>query len=279
MKRKNECDPECKTRLKKILNQKRITQIELSKQTGFTPQYISCIIRGNRPMTTSAASAFAKALGVRQEYLLCEDHYQDINSLNNNRQVQSSIHSASLGLDQEFHNSLNSISAIIKQKCTLNGLLCSESDLNDFSADIENYINMRFEKWLLPRSPKCILNINNVSTTEGYWENNNENIIEYFKDLTSTDPDIAEHILRIIKDFASGKCTISKSTPQDRARHWLELFEKLKKYNVNIELPSNLPLENIPEVFYYVCLGISYGIDSCFRNRSSDLSSSDISIS
>lgn len=276
MKRKNECNPECKSRLKKLLNQKRITQIELSKQTGFTPQYISCIIRGNRPMTISAASAFAKVLGVRQEYLLCEDNYQDINSLENNRQVQSHINSVSSGLEQEFHDSLNNISAIIKQKCVLNGLFCSENDLNDFSADIENYINMRFEKWLLPRSPKCILNINNVSTTEGYWKNNDGNLIEYFKNLISTDSDIAEHILQLTKDITSNKHAIFESTPQDRAKHWPDLLEKLKKYDINIELPSNFPLENIPEAFYYACLGISYGID--LASQISDASSSDISI-
>ena len=41
MKSKTEINPDCGLRLKEVLSQKKISQLELSKLSSFTPQYIS----------------------------------------------------------------------------------------------------------------------------------------------------------------------------------------------------------------------------------------------
>ena len=152
MKSKAEINPECGLRLKEVLGQKKLSQLELSKLSGFTPQYISYIIQGLRPMTVSAANTFAKALNIRQEYLLCEDNYKNKFSLAEGLKIQTKTDSANTKLDQTFHNSLSNIVDTFKEKCSLAGLICSEECLNEFYKDIENYINMRVETWLVPHS-------------------------------------------------------------------------------------------------------------------------------
>lgn len=256
MKEKSKIDPECGTRLKEILHRKRITQLELSTHSDFTPQYISCIIRGMRPMSISAANAFSKVLGVRQEYLLCEDDYEDTFSLEESQKIQSSIDSASSELNHTFQNSLNDIIKTLKEKCSLNGFICSEKDLNEFRTEIEDFINMRFEKWLLPRSSKCILKINNISLPEVYLKQNSTfDITEELEDLFEKNPVLIEHF---IKDFVE---RLDDTTPAERIKQWPKLLKRLKEYNVTIDFPQNFPLENIPESFYHSCMGIVAGID------------------
>lgn len=262
MKSKTEINPECGLRLKEVLNQKKISQLELSKLSSFTPQYISYIIQGLRPMTVSAANAFAKALNIRQEYLLCEDNYKNKLSFERNQEIQSSINSADLELDYEFQDSLGNIVNILKQKCTLGGLVCSEQDLKEFYVDIENYINMRFEKWLLPHSQKCILKIDDLTMSDGYLHLDRTNrIMKLFEELIQNNPVAADIIYNVVKDTATGKRTTPETTPAERAKHWPEIIKRLEKYNITIEFPKDFSLKNIPESFYYTCLGIVDGID------------------
>lgn len=262
MKSKTEINPECGLRLKEVLSQKKISQLELSKLSGFTPQYISYIIQGFRPMTVSAANAFSKALNIRQEYLLCEDTYKNKLSFERNQEIRSSINSADLGLSQEFHDSLGNIVNILKKKCALNGLICSEENLKEFYIDIENYINMRFEKWLLPHSQQCVLKIDGSIISDGYLQlDHTARIIKLFEELLQNDPTAADIIYNVIKDMATGKHTTPKTTPAERAKHWPEIIRKLEKYNITIEFPQDFSLENIPESFYQTCLGMVDGID------------------
>lgn len=262
MKSKTEINPECGLRLKEVLNQKKISQLELSKLSNFTPQYISCIIRGLRPMTVSAANVFAKTLNIRQEYLMCEDNYKNKLSFERNQEIQSSINSADLGLDCEFQDSLGNIVNILKQKCALDGLVCSEQDLKEFYVDIENYINMRFEKWLLPHSQKCILKIDDLIMSDGYLRLDRTNrIVKLFEKLIQNNPAAADIIYNVAKDIAAGKRTTPETTPAERAKHWPEIIKRLEKYNITIEFPQDFSLKNIPESFYYTCLGIADGID------------------
>lgn len=71
---KSKLNKECGIRLKECLSDSKMTQNELSLQTGYTQQYISNIIVGKKPMTIAAAKLFAEELGVREEYLLCKDN-------------------------------------------------------------------------------------------------------------------------------------------------------------------------------------------------------------
>ena len=71
---KTELNLECGIRLKECLTDSQMTQNELSSITGYTQQYISNIVVGQKPMTVKAAKLFAKHLHVRESYLLCEDN-------------------------------------------------------------------------------------------------------------------------------------------------------------------------------------------------------------
>lgn len=263
MKEKSEINPECGLRLKEILNQRKTTQLELSKHSGFTPQYISNIIHGLRPMTISAANAFSKVLGIRQEYLLCEDDYKDISSFKNNEKVKNEVSHASLELQQELNEIFKNINNLLKKKCSLNGFVCSDEDLNEFSADIRNYINMRFEKWLLPRSQNCVLKVHNVSMPEGYIKlDHTADFIESFKELLETSPAAADILYNLVEDIVSGKKQTVEVTPEERAQQWPALLKRLKEHDITIDFPQDFPLEKIPESFFYSCSGMIEGIDS-----------------
>ena len=266
MKSKTEINPECGLRLKEVLGQKKISQLELSKLSGFTPQYISYIIQGLRPMTVSAANAFSKALNIRQEYLLCEDNYKNKYSLQESLKIQTKTDYANAKLDHAFHNSLSDIVSTFKEKCSLAGLICSEESLNEFYKDIENYINMRFEKWLVPHSQECVLKVNDLAISDGYLKLDSRSeiihsIVETYKELLERDSPSATLLYNAIRDYASGKRKAPEPTPAERAQQFPDLIKKLKNNGIAIEFPHNFPLENIPESFYYACLGMAQAID------------------
>ena len=73
---KSELNKECGIRLKECLNNSNMTQNELSSLTGYTQQYISNIVVGQKPMTIKAAKLFSKHLHVREAYLLCESNHK-----------------------------------------------------------------------------------------------------------------------------------------------------------------------------------------------------------
>lgn len=73
---KRKLNPESGKRLRECLEHDGLTQKGLSNSSGYTPQYISNIIVGKKPLTSSAAEVFAKVLNIRKEYLLCEDNFK-----------------------------------------------------------------------------------------------------------------------------------------------------------------------------------------------------------
>lgn len=81
-------------RLKECITAVKMTQSQVAKESGFTQQYISNIIRGLKPMTVTAARTLSKVLNVREEYLLCEDNYR----------TDREIFTTSANLHQESRN-------------------------------------------------------------------------------------------------------------------------------------------------------------------------------
>ena len=78
---KSELNKECGIRLKECLNNSNMTQNELSSLTGYTQQYISNIVVGQKPMTIKAAKLFSKHLHVREAYLLCESNHKTMEDM------------------------------------------------------------------------------------------------------------------------------------------------------------------------------------------------------
>ena len=77
----NKLNPECGKRLKECIADAGMTQGELAERAGFTQQYISNIVTGKKPMTTTAAKQFAKYLCVPEGYLLCEHNSKNDSEL------------------------------------------------------------------------------------------------------------------------------------------------------------------------------------------------------
>lgn len=63
------------SRLKRCVNYAGITQKELGKVSGYSPQTISKICQNRQPLELHHAVTFAQILKVRQEYLLMESPY------------------------------------------------------------------------------------------------------------------------------------------------------------------------------------------------------------
>lgn len=57
-------------RLKQLLDEKGWTQKRLSEECGYTPQYISYLITGSRPIVKENAKIIGEVLGVLPEYIL-----------------------------------------------------------------------------------------------------------------------------------------------------------------------------------------------------------------
>lgn len=66
----------CGDRLRKCIKKKNMTQKDVAAAAHFTEQHISNIKRGVCKLTTDTARALSDVLGVRMEYLLCEDDYE-----------------------------------------------------------------------------------------------------------------------------------------------------------------------------------------------------------
>lgn len=63
-------------RLRECLEEKKMTQVELSEITHYSKQHINNIITGKRNMSLSSASTFANILGVLADYLLGNCSYK-----------------------------------------------------------------------------------------------------------------------------------------------------------------------------------------------------------
>lgn len=75
MKKAQPINPECGTRLKSAIKYAKITQNTLAEDTFVSQQTISKIVNGKAPLTLENAHLFAKRLGVRWQYLACQDGF------------------------------------------------------------------------------------------------------------------------------------------------------------------------------------------------------------
>ncbi len=74
--KKIEINPECGLRLKRLLRESGIKQIELAKKLNYEPQHVSSIITGKKRLTPETAYQVANMFHVRAEWLLCQDDYR-----------------------------------------------------------------------------------------------------------------------------------------------------------------------------------------------------------
>ncbi len=74
--KKVEVNPECGLRLKWLLRERGIKQIELAKKLNYEPQHVSSIITGKKRLTPETAYQIADMFRVRAEWLLCQDDYR-----------------------------------------------------------------------------------------------------------------------------------------------------------------------------------------------------------
>lgn len=74
--KKVEINPECGLRLRRILRENGIKQIELAKKLDYEPQHVSSIITGKKRLTPETAYQLANMFYVRPEWLLCQDDYR-----------------------------------------------------------------------------------------------------------------------------------------------------------------------------------------------------------
>lgn len=63
----------CGERLRKCIDEKNMKHKEVAAASNFTEQHISNLVRGKCKLTTDTARILSRVLGVRMEYLLCED--------------------------------------------------------------------------------------------------------------------------------------------------------------------------------------------------------------
>lgn len=75
MRKAHEINPECGKRLKEAIKYAKITQTTLAEDVYMTQQTISKIINGKAPLTLDNAQRFANRLGVRWQYLVCQDGF------------------------------------------------------------------------------------------------------------------------------------------------------------------------------------------------------------
>lgn len=86
----------CGDRLRKCIKEKNMTQKDVAIAAHFTEQHISNIKRGICKLTTDTARALADVLGVRMEYLLCEDDYKTkldyyLSSIKNMKEIDNCL--------------------------------------------------------------------------------------------------------------------------------------------------------------------------------------------
>ena len=76
--KKVEINPECGLRLKWLLRESGIKQIELARKLNYEPQHVSSIITGRKRLTPETAYQIANMFHVRDEWLLCQDDYRTL---------------------------------------------------------------------------------------------------------------------------------------------------------------------------------------------------------
>ena len=74
--KKIEINPECGSRLWRLLQENGIKQIELAEKLNYDPRHVSSIITGKRRLTPETAYQIANMFRVRAKWLLCQDDYR-----------------------------------------------------------------------------------------------------------------------------------------------------------------------------------------------------------
>lgn len=152
MKRKNYYGPECAKRLDSLMTELDIKAPALADLSHYSSQQIRNFRNFRRPMTIEAAHSIAPILGVRPEYLLCEDDCKTSEELKrfNERKFTSKMNN--LTIDTE----ISKIAWLTVRDIENNNedYYISAEDHREFREDIANYIEMRTEKWLMSRLKK-----------------------------------------------------------------------------------------------------------------------------
>lgn len=158
MKRKNHYGEECAQRLDALMTERNIKAPALAELSHYSSQQIRNFRNFRRSMTIEAAHSIAPILGVRPEYLLCEDDCKTSEELKKatERKKMNDMLSSQISFD------IVKLAYLIKENLENQNVDCSisDKDLADFQQDITDYIQMRTEKWLLPR---CNRTSNNSS--------------------------------------------------------------------------------------------------------------------
>ena len=86
----------CGERLRKCIEEKNMKQKDVAAAAHFTEQHISNIVKGKCKLTTDTARALADVLGVRMEYMLCQDDYKTkldyyLSSMKNMKEIDNCL--------------------------------------------------------------------------------------------------------------------------------------------------------------------------------------------
>ena len=100
-------------------------------------------------MTVEAAHSIAPILGVRPEYLLCEDNCKTPEEFNEATQKRKISNLLNMEISSSITRLVHLIGENLENQNENNSI--SDNDLREFHQDISDYIQMRTEKWLLPR--------------------------------------------------------------------------------------------------------------------------------
>lgn len=155
MKKGQKSTNESGKRLKELLDEEKMTQVELAELTNYTAQHINNIIKGKRNMSREAAHSFASILEIDEEYLLCETDYKTISEqfkkdvlkdvivFNQLNKLISLLGYTLKGKQGTPHNSGESCFVI--ETPSHKTLLCLEKDYHQTMLEITEYIKFKLE--------------------------------------------------------------------------------------------------------------------------------------
>lgn len=149
MKRKNYYGVECAQRLDALMTERNIKAPALAELSHYSSQQIRNFLQFSKTNDDEAAYSIAPILGVRPEYLLCEDNCKSPEELEEFHKRKEMSHL----LDMKITSDIAILTSTIVKNIETNNenSFISNSDYNEFRKDISDYIQMRTEKWLLPR--------------------------------------------------------------------------------------------------------------------------------
>ena len=124
----------------------------LADLSHYSSQQIRNFRNFRRPMTVEAAHSIAPILGVRPEYLLCEDNCKTPEEFNEATQKRKISNLLNMEISSSITRLVHLIGENLENQNENSSI--SDNDLREFHQDISDYIQMRTEKWLLPRLKK-----------------------------------------------------------------------------------------------------------------------------